>query len=148
MLLRITTGLFLIWNFSGCTQENIERAYGFLDLRVEGYDEDIKWESVSGIWIESLGKLDMEATSYFFDRCTIHLENVSNAGNVNPLTPMKFYYTDGIDFKPYAISGSITITEAINKATRGTFNLYMDNNYNGVSGKRISGDCGVVNKSY
>lgn len=145
MLLWIAIGLFLIGNFSGGSKENVTRPYGFLNLRVEGYDEDIKWESVSGVWIDSLGKLDMEATSYFFDRCTIHLENVRNTGNVNPLTLTKFYYTDGIDFKPYSISGSLTIKEASDKAIRGTFNLYFDNNYNGVSGKRISGDFGVIN---
>ena len=128
MLLRIAIGLFLIGNLSGCSKENLTKSYGFLHLRIEGYEEDIKWESVSGMWIDSLGKLDMEATSYFFDRCTIHLDNVSNTGNVIPLTLTKFYYTDGIDFKPYAISGSLTITEASDKAIRGTFNFYLDNN--------------------
>lgn len=76
MLLRIAIGLFFICSFSGCSKENIARPYGFLNLRVEGYEDDIKWENVSGIWIDTLGKLEMEATSYFFDRCTIQLENV------------------------------------------------------------------------
>lgn len=59
---------------------------------------------------------------------------------------MKFYYTDGIDFQPYAVSGTVTVTQADGKAVRGTFNLYFDNNYNGVSGRRITGDFGVINK--
>ena len=41
---------------------------------------------------------------------------------------MHFYYADGIDFKPYAVSGALTITEARDKAIMGTFSLFFDNN--------------------
>ena len=71
-----------------------------------------------------------------------------NAGNITPLTLMKFYYTDGINFKPDAISGSLTIMEASDKAIRGTFNLYLNNNYNCALGRRIYGNFGVVNKNH
>lgn len=148
MLFRIAIGLLLISNFLSCSKESVSitKAYGFLNLRVENYEEDIKWETVSGTWIDSLGNADLEATAYYFDRCDIHLRNVTGLGNVNPLTLMQFYYTDGVDFRPNAISGVATITEANDKAIRGTFKLYLDNNYNGVSGRRITGDFGVINK--
>lgn len=145
MLLRIAIGLLLFCNFLSCSKESITKPYSFLNLKVVGYEEDIKWETISGSWIDSLGNVDLEATSYYFDRCKIHLKGIKNLGSVNPLTLMQFYYTDGIDFQPYSISGVVTITEASNKAIRGTFNLYLNNNYNGVSDRRITGDFGVIN---
>ena len=148
MLLRIAIGLLLISNFSSCSKERITKPYGFLILRIENAEEDIKWETVTGTWLDSTGNADLEATSYFFDRCNIHLKNINSLGNINPLTLMQFYYTDGIDFQPYAISGVLTITEADDKAIRGKFNLYLDNNYNGVSGRRITGDFGIINNPY
>jgi hypothetical protein len=148
MLLKIAIGLLLISNFLSCSKESITKPYGFLNLLVENQEEDIKWETITGTWIDSLGNADLEATSYYFDRCTIRLRNITALGNVNPLTLMQFYYTDGIDFKPNTISGVLTITEVSDKAIRGTFNLYFDNNYNGVSGRRITGDFGIINKPY
>lgn len=146
MLFRIAIGLLLIINFLGCSKEGITKPYGFLNLQVQGQDENIRWETIKGIWIDSLGNADLEATSYYFDRCKIHFEGITAIGTISPLTLMKFYYTDGIDFQPYANSGTLTVTEASDKAIRGTFNLYLDNSYNGVSGKRITGDFGIVNK--
>ena len=148
MLLRIAIGLLLVSNFLSCSKEIMTKPYGFLNLRVEGWEEDIKWETVKGTWIDSLGNVDLEATSYYFDRCNIRLRNITALGNINQLTLMQFYYTDGIDFKPHAISGVLTITEVSDKAIRGTFDLYFDNNYNGVSGRRITGDFGIINKPY
>jgi hypothetical protein len=148
MLLRIAIGLFLFSSYISCSKEGITKPYGFLNLRVEGYEEDIKWESISAKWIDTLGRADLEATSYYFDRCQIRLTNITAVGNINPLTLMRFYYTDGLDFQPNSISGTLTITEASDKAIRGTFNLYLDNNFNGVSGRRIIGDFGIINKPY
>jgi len=59
---------------------------------------------------------------------------------------MKFYYTDGFDFKPYSISGSLTITQANDKEIRATFSLYTESNFNGFSGRRIAGDFCIINK--
>jgi hypothetical protein len=148
MLFRIAIGLLLISNFLSCSKENITKPYGFLNFRVEGQEEDIKWESIKGVWIDSLGNADLDPSSYYFDRCKIHLEGITGIGNISLLTLTQFYYTDGIDFQPYAISGTLTITEASDKAIKGTFNLYLDNNYNGVSGRRITGYFGVINKYY
>lgn len=148
MLFRIAIGLLLFCNFISCSKESITKPYGFLNLRVQGQEEDIKWESIKSVWIDSLGTAELEASSYYFDRCKIHLEGITGFGNVSTLTLMQFYYTDGIDFQPHAISGTLTITETSDKAIRGTFNLYLDNNYNGVSGKRITDDFGIINKTY
>lgn len=146
MLLRIAIGLLLFCNFLSCSKESITKPYGFLNLRVENQEEDIKWETITSSWIDSLGNVDLEGNNYYFDRCKIHLKGIKNLGIVSPLTLMQFYYTDGIDFQPYSISGVVTITEASDKAIRGTFNLYLDNNYNGITGRRITGDFGVINK--
>lgn len=77
MLLRIAIGVLLFCNFLSCSKESITRPYGFLNLRVEGYEEDIKGETVRGTWIDSLRNADLEATSYYFDRCKIHLQNIT-----------------------------------------------------------------------
>lgn len=66
---------------------------------------------------------------------TIHLNNITNVGSINPLTLMQFYYTDGLDFKPYSIFGTLTITQANDKAITGKFSLYMESNFNGFSGQ-------------
>ncbi|HUC82594.1 MAG TPA: hypothetical protein VMR70_16930 [Flavisolibacter sp.] len=148
MLFKIAIGLLLISNVLSCSKENITKPNGFLNLRVQGQEEDIQWESIKGTWIDSLGNVELEASSYYFDRCKIQLQGVTRNGNISPLTLIQFYYTDGLDFQPYSISGTLTITEASAKAVKGTFNLYLDNNYNGVSGKRVTGDFGVFDKVY
>lgn len=68
MLLRIAIGLFVVRSFLSCSKEAITKPYGFLNLRVEGQEEDIKWETVTALWIDSSGNADIEATSYYFDR--------------------------------------------------------------------------------
>ena len=147
MLLRIVIALFVITNLISCSKEGMSRPYGYLNLRVEGQEEDIKWESITAKWIDTLGTADMEATSYYFDRCTINLKNFINTGVLQP-TVIQFYYTDGLDFRPYSVSGTLTITQADNKAVRGIFNLYFDNDYNGASGRSVTGDFGIINKLY
>jgi hypothetical protein len=57
-----------------------------------------------------------------------------------------FYYTDGLDLRPYALSGTFTILEASDKAKRGSFDVGFENNFNDVSGKRVTGDFGIINK--
>jgi hypothetical protein len=146
MVKRIAIGLLVAISFISCSKEHITRPYGYLNLRVEGQEEDIKWETITSKWIDSLGNADIEATSYYFDRFAIHLQNIKSTGVVNPLTLMHFYYTDGVDFIPSALSGTLQITEANDKAVRGTFAVYFENNYNGVSGKRITGNFGIINK--
>ena len=84
MLLGIAIGLLLFCNFLSCSKESITRPYSFLNLRIEGYEEDVKWETVRGTWIDSLGNANLEATSYYFDRCKIHLENITSLGNIAP----------------------------------------------------------------
>ena len=129
MLLRIAIGLFLISNFLSCSKESITKPYGFLNLRVEGQEEDLKWETITATWIDTLGNADMEAASYYFDKCTIRLKNITNPRTINQLTLMQFYYTDGIDFKPYSISGTLTITHANDKAIKGTFLVYLEKQF-------------------
>ncbi len=146
MLLRIAIGLFVVCSFLSCSKEAIIKPYGFLNLRVEGQEDDIRWETINSKWIDSSGNADIEATSYYFDRCTIKLRNISNTGAISPLTLVQFYYTDGLDFKPYSISGSLIITQANDKAIKGIFTLYLESNFNGFQGKRVCGDFGIVNK--
>ena len=113
---------------------------------MEGQEEDTRWETITFKWLDSLGIADLEASSYYFDHCSIHLENITSPGVVSPLNLMQFYYTDGLDFRPYALSGTFTILEASDKAIRGNFDVSFENNFNGVSGKRVTGDFGIINK--
>lgn len=136
----------IITSITDCTKVQVTKPYSYLNLRVEGQEDDIRWETIIGTWTDSLGNADLEATSYYFDRCNIHIKSITSLGNINPLTLMQFNYTDGIDLQPNAVSGTVTITQADDMAIRGKFNLYFDNNYNGVSGRRITGDFGIVNK--
>ncbi len=129
MLLRFVIRLFVITSFLSCSKEHIVKPYGFLNLRVEGQEENIKWETILSQWIDTAGTIDLDATSYYFDRCNIHLKNITSPGAITP-SLMQFYYTDGLDFQPYAVTGTLTITEANDKAVRGTFALYFANNYN------------------
>lgn len=87
----------------------------------------------------------MEATSYYFDHCSIHLENIIATGTVSQLTLMNFYYTDGLDFTPDAVSGNITITEVIDKSIKGTFDLVLESNYMRLGSKRLTGTFGLIN---
>ena len=55
MLLRIAIGLFVICHLLNCSKEGVTKSCGFLNLRVEGEEEDIRWESITSEWIDSLG---------------------------------------------------------------------------------------------
>lgn len=92
MLLRTVIALLIVSSLLGCSKESIVKPYSFLNLRVEGQEEDIKWETITGSWTDTLGTANIEATSYYFDRCTIKLKSITSTGTINPLTLMQFYY--------------------------------------------------------
>lgn len=129
-----------------CSKESGFKPYAYLNVRQEGFEEDAKWETVSGTWIDSLKNADLTATGYYFGSCELHLQQISGTGAISPLTLKQFNYTDGVDLKPYAVDGAITITELSDKAVKGKFTLYLQNNYNGVAGRKLTGDFGIVNK--
>ena len=114
MLLRFVIGLFVISSFLSCSKDYIVNPYGFLNLRVDGHEENIKWETILSRWIDTAGTIDLEATSYYFDRCNIHLKNITSPGAITP-SLIQFYYTDGLDFQPYEVTGMLTITEVMIK---------------------------------
>ena len=129
-----------------CKKEVNTKPESFLVLRLQEQEEDIRWETLSSCWNDSLGNADIEASSsYDFNRCSIHLKNIFGPVEISPVMLTQFYYTDGIDFMPYAVSGTLTITRANNKEIEGTFTLHFENNYNGVSGNNITGRFGIIN---
>lgn len=137
--------LFIVINLSGCQKEVLPQTAGFLNLKVVGDDEATGWEMITSQWNDTTGDLDLEATSYSYARCSIHLKNIFSPTPVDPISLLQFYYTDGIDFLPYSVSGYLVISEADHKAIRGTFNLYFSNNNTAVAGKSITGSFAVIN---
>lgn len=132
--------------FLGCSKSAFKKPYGYLELRMEGREESVKWQEITGNWNDSSRKMTIEANGYGAEQCTINLERVMRNGEIHPLNTTMFYFTDGLDFKPFAVSGVLTIIESDSKCARGTFNLFLDNNYNGAAGQRVCGEFGVVNK--
>ena len=72
-----------------CSKENAIIPYGFLNLRVE-QEEDIKWETITSKWIDTLYLIDLRASSYYLDSCIIPSENITGPGIVSPLALMNF----------------------------------------------------------
>lgn len=136
---------FLFVIVISCKKEVNKKPESFLVLGLQGQEEDIRWEAITSNWNDSLGIAEMEATSYYFDRCIIHFKNISGAGEIKPVTVAQFYYTDGLDFVPYTVSGALTITQANRKEIRGTLKLYFENKNNSVSGNIITGRFGIIN---
>lgn len=145
MFPKIVIGLLVVGSFLGCRKEYNPKPYGYLHLRVGGQEEDVKWETLSAEWADSLGKAELKASSYYFDHCTIRLKNITRPGVVNPLTILQFYYSDGLDFWPSGVRGTLIVTEASEKAIRGTFDVYFETNNNSATGKRVKGSFGIVN---
>ena len=130
---------------SGCIKEDISKPYGFLHLRVGDNEEVIWWESIKVNWNDSLGSAYLEATSYFFDECRIQLKNIQGNGIITTLTLNQFYYTDGIDFRPFDVSGIFIINQADRNAIKGSFDVVFKNTFNGEGSKRITGNFGIIN---
>src|SRR5918993_2429242 len=97
-------------SFLSCKSEFTVRPYGYLNLKVEGQEEPIRWEVIVSKWTNHSGEAELEASGYAFDHCTIHLDHVTDTGSISSLTLRNFSYTDGLHFRPYALSGTLTIT--------------------------------------
>lgn len=142
---RMPICLFVMISLLSCSRQDIVKPQSFLNLKIEGLDDPIQWETLTAEWVDSLGYAELNATSYAFDRCTISLKNISGTGVFNVVSIAQFFYTDGIDFIPYNISGTLTITEVNQKGIRGCFSLLLESDYNGFTQKKISGDFGIIN---
>ncbi|CAN5544135.1 hypothetical protein BH10BAC3_BH10BAC3_13000 [soil metagenome] len=125
---------FLFVIVISCKKEVNKKPESFLVLGLQGQEEDIRWEAITANWNESVGIAEMEATSYYFDRCIIHFRNISGAGEIKPVTLAQFYYTDGLDFVPYAISGALTITRQIEKKSEVHLNCVLKKNTTAFQG--------------
>ena len=61
----------------------------------------------------------MDATSYFFDKFKLNLNNVSDTGTILNLSVSNLFYTDGLYFIPFLIeNGYARITEKNVKSIR------------------------------
>lgn len=145
MQMRILTVLFASISLLSCNKQDIAKPQSFLNLKIEGADDAIRWETVTSKWVDSLGYAELNATSYSFDRCTISLRNITDTGAVNAVSIAQFYYTDGIDFMPNNISGTLIITEVNQNGIKGTFSLFLETGFNGSSRKKIYGDFCIIN---
>ncbi len=143
MVSRIVIGLCVMISFFGCSKENLSEPYDYLYLKVEGQEEEIRWETTNAKWDSSSGTFDLEAIGYNFDRCRIKLENISSVGLLNSITILQFYYTDGLDFMPRSVSGHLIITEVSNESISGTFDLQFEKNYSGIGSKKVTGLLGL-----
>lgn len=107
---------------------------------MEGYEEDIRWESVAGTWNNSAGKVTLDASSYYFDHCTLYLLSIIDTGFVPDIDVTNFYYTDGLDFLPDTLtSGYIRITYLDTSTISGEFRVSFDDDFNGAENKTVIG---------
>lgn len=137
--------LFCIFSL-GCSKGAFKKPYAFVELRLDGREESVQWQDITGNWDNSTGRTTIEASGYGTEQCTVDLEQVTHNGNVQPLNTAMFYFTDGVDLKPFGVSGVMTITDSDSNGVTGRFDLFLDNNYNGATGKRVYGEFGVVNR--
>src|SRR5690348_11179452 len=68
--------LFAVINLSGCRKEVLPKPAVFLDMQIAGDEEAIGWETITSKWDDSNSTLDLEASGYSFDNCSIHLRNI------------------------------------------------------------------------
>ena len=80
---------------------------------MERQEEGIKWETITGIWTDSLKNISLKASSYHFDEYIIDLKNTTPTSIIATVDLKIFYYTDGLDFRPINFVGSIKISEVI-----------------------------------
>jgi hypothetical protein len=128
-----------------CSKDHVLRPYSYLYLRVEGHDEDIWWDAVTGQWTSNNGTLEMEGEGIYFDQFRLRLKDIIATGDVKNLTVKNIYYSDGLDFRPSAVeSGYVRIVEMDSDNIRGQFRIYFENDYNNVTSKTVSGNFGVI----
>jgi hypothetical protein len=132
MLLKIAIGLIVLSSLANCSKDGIFKPYSVLNIRMEGYEEDIRWESVAGTWNKSTGKVTLDASSYYFDHCTLYLLGIIDTGFVPNIGVTNFYYTDGLDFLPDTLtSGYIRITYLDTSTISGEFRVSLGDDFNG-----------------
>ena len=146
MLKHRFIAVLLLCCFLSCHKESLHYPYGYLSLRIENQEDSIRWEVITFKWDDSLGNVRLDAFGTAFDQFRLNLDSIFNTGLIDPLTLTKFYYTNGIDLRPFDLSGQLLITQVSSKSITGTFDIHLANNYNGVNGKRVFGYFGVVNQ--
>lgn len=131
--------------FPCCNKVIQDRPYPFVELRVEGDDENIWWDVTTGEWDVGTGNLTIEAEGYAFEHFQLQLDNIRDTGLVTTFTTQNIYYTDGLTFRPTAIeSGHIKITQVDGKAVKGVFSIYLRNGRSRAGNKGVSGTFGII----
>ena len=125
-----------------CSKEGLPKLYSYLNLRVEGEEDNIVWEDIRGSWFDSIGKVELIANGYYYDGFTMNLKNITDTGVVPNLSIESIYYTDGLDFFPTSVTGGcVRITDRKEKILKGYFQINFNSNNGTV---KVIGDFGII----
>lgn len=131
--------------FPGCSKNAQDRPFPFVELRVQGDEENIRWDDTRGEWDVGTGNLTIEAEGIYLELFQLNLDNIRNTGLVPTFTTKNIYYTDGLTFRPSGIeSGHIRITQVDGKAVKGEFLIYFRNGSGQAGNNGVSGSFSIL----
>lgn len=120
-----------------CSKEDTLKPYAILSVRVD--DIEIFFESTDAIWDTASHTLSIQANSYYNKVFRLTITNITAQITLSPPSISQIYF-EGLDFVPHIIrAGELRITNVSYAEINGTFSVAMEDNFNGVDVKQISG---------
>jgi len=132
-------GLFSILSgcLLSCSKEDTLKPYAILSVRVD--DIEIFFEFTDATWDTTSHTLSIQANSYYNEVFRLTITNITGTITLSPPSISQIYF-EGLDFVPHiVIAGELRITNVSYPEINEAFSVSMEDNFNGVDVKQISG---------
>lgn len=130
--------------FTSCSKNERIKPHAYLNLKVEGSDEEFVWEQIEGELTSKEAKL--YAVSDKLLQFYLNLSNINDTGLVASVSIKEISFTDEIFFRPNKVSnGYIRITGNTRGKLTGEFEVELESDLNLIEKRRIKGNFGIVN---
>lgn len=124
-MLRFIGVLILIIAVCGCDKGVPGKSYDYLNLRIEGEEQDVPWEHLTSFWDHNNRTLEIRTSGYQQRKFDLVLTNISDTGSVFILSLLEMNYADGVLFVPDSVYGEVFISEISPEHIRGSFTAFF-----------------------
>lgn len=131
--------------FSSCNKTDYIKPRTTIIVKYFGsnvYDDDynIWFETTTGDWDISTYSAEASASGHKFEHFSVYLPNLKDTGYYLSPSINNISFTDGLDFRPKKLrDGYIQIRHYDSVSVIGTFNVSLEDDFNGAEVQRIEG---------
>lgn len=126
-----------------CSKQEVIKPYAILSVNVD--DIEIFFETTDANWDTVNHTLTIQAISYYNEIFRLTLTNITGPITFNPPSISQIYF-EGLDFVPHIVrAGELKVNHISNPEVSGVFSVSMEDSFNGVDYKQISGGFTIHN---